>query len=105
MLLAKVETQEEFGDLKLWWEVGKAQIQVFCQKYSSSSTAKLMMAMVELEANIKYIEMGVHTGSELGKITAVLDEMRAHGRSFYGSLFGVEPCRLHSCEELLEGLP
>lgn len=45
----------KFGDLKLWWEMGK--IQVVCQQYTSSFTAKLSMTVEELEASIKDIEM------------------------------------------------
>lgn len=51
----------KFGELKLWWEVGKAHFQVFCQTYTSSSTVKLRIAVEELEANIKDIETGVNT--------------------------------------------
>lgn len=50
----------EFGSLKLWWEVGKAQIWGFYQQCTSSSTAKLKTAMEKLKANIKGIAFGVH---------------------------------------------
>lgn len=41
-----------------------------------------------------------------GRITTVQEEMRAHIRSFYGSLFGAERCcSLQIREELLEHLP
>lgn len=54
----------KFGDMKLWWEVGKAQYQVVCQLYTSRFTAKLRMMVEELEASIKDNEMGIHTDSD-----------------------------------------
>lgn len=39
------------------------------------------------------------------RITTVLEEMKAHARSFCGRLFGLERCSLQSHEELPEGLP
>ena len=49
-----------FSSLKLWWEVGKAQIQVFCQQYTSHSTSRIKAAVHNLEVSIKNIEGGLH---------------------------------------------
>ena len=46
--------------MKLWWEVGKAQIRVFCQQYTSHSTSRIKAAIQELEVSIRNIEKGSH---------------------------------------------
>uniref|UniRef100_A0A3Q3FCW5 Synaptic vesicle glycoprotein 2C-like n=1 Tax=Labrus bergylta TaxID=56723 RepID=A0A3Q3FCW5_9LABR len=50
----------EFDSLKLWWEVGKAQIRVFCQQYTSHSSARLKTVIKNLEDNIKNLEEGLN---------------------------------------------
>ena len=50
--------------MKLWWEVGKAQISVFCQQYTSLSTTNIKAAVQELEANIRNIEEGLLRNSD-----------------------------------------
>ena len=54
----------DFVSLKLWWEVGKAQIRVFCQQYTSHSTANIKAAVQELEVSIRNIEEGLHRHSD-----------------------------------------
>ena len=54
----------EFSSLRVWWEVGKAQIRVFCQQYTSHSTAKVKAAVQDLEVTIKNIEEGLQRDSD-----------------------------------------
>lgn len=46
----------DFSSLSQWWEVGKAQIRVFCQQYTSSSTTRIREAVQQLEQEIRDIE-------------------------------------------------
>uniref|UniRef100_A0A4W6F6F5 Reverse transcriptase domain-containing protein n=1 Tax=Lates calcarifer TaxID=8187 RepID=A0A4W6F6F5_LATCA len=50
----------KFCSLKLWWEVGKAQIRVFCQQYTSYSSARIKTVINDLESDIKSIEEGLN---------------------------------------------
>ncbi len=52
--------KDNFGSLKLWWKVGKAQICVFCQQYTSHSSAKIKMAIKDLEVEIQNTEEGLN---------------------------------------------
>ncbi|KAJ3610842.1 hypothetical protein NHX12_022932 [Muraenolepis orangiensis] len=47
----------------MWWEVGKAQIRVFCQQYTSHSTSKLKAAVEDLETSIRDLELGLQRDS------------------------------------------
>ncbi|KAJ3590370.1 hypothetical protein NHX12_008322 [Muraenolepis orangiensis] len=55
--------KSEFGSLMMWWEVGKAQIRVFCQQYTSHSTSKLKAAVEDLETSIRDLELGLQRDS------------------------------------------
>lgn len=48
--------KESFPSLSQWWEVGKSQLRVFCQQYTSFSSANIRKAMEQLEADIKELE-------------------------------------------------
>lgn len=61
-----------FGSLSLWWEVGKAQIRVFCQQYTSYSSARIKSAISDLESDIKKIEEGLTRN--INNITGLLLE-------------------------------
>ncbi|KAI4898270.1 hypothetical protein NFI96_030780 [Prochilodus magdalenae] len=50
-----VRRKGEFGSLMQWWDVGKAQIRIFCQDFTSFSTSKLRYAIGELERDIMKI--------------------------------------------------
>uniref|UniRef100_H3C2D2 BTB domain-containing protein n=1 Tax=Tetraodon nigroviridis TaxID=99883 RepID=H3C2D2_TETNG len=54
------QKKAEFSSLRQWWEVGKAQIRVFCQQYTCFSMANAKVAVKDLEASIKNIEEGLH---------------------------------------------
>ena len=45
--------KELFPSLSQWWAVGKGQIRVFSQQYTSYSTENIKRAMEQLEADIK----------------------------------------------------
>lgn len=45
-----------FESLGKWWEIGKAQIRVFCQQYTSHSTAKAKAAIEKIETEIRQCE-------------------------------------------------
>ncbi len=71
----------DFSSLRQWWEVGKAQICVLCQQYTSHSTAKIKAAVQELEASIKNIEEGLQRDSDPA-MGHVLQEKRLELSSF-----------------------
>ncbi|KAJ3583936.1 hypothetical protein NHX12_015433 [Muraenolepis orangiensis] len=48
--------KESFPSLSQWWEVGKAQIRVFCQQYTAYSTANIRRAIEQLEREIRELE-------------------------------------------------
>lgn len=55
-LLGEVETAEgEFQFLSQWWDVGKAQIQFFCQQYTASSSES-RRGFGELEVSVSEVE-------------------------------------------------
>lgn len=45
-----------YGDIKQWWDIGKVQIRVFCQQYSSYSKRTLKIRIQDLENEISDIE-------------------------------------------------
>ncbi len=47
------QRKNNFENLTQWWEVGKAQIKVFCQKcsYNATATMKRNVKMLEFEIN------------------------------------------------------
>uniref|UniRef100_A0A669BQM4 Reverse transcriptase domain-containing protein n=1 Tax=Oreochromis niloticus TaxID=8128 RepID=A0A669BQM4_ORENI len=55
----------DFDSLTQWWEVGKAQIRVFCQQYSFLLTANIMRTVQGLEKEITHVENVF--GSQLGQ--------------------------------------
>lgn len=50
------EERPNFDSVSLWWEVGKAQIRVFCQQYTANSTVQIRKAISVLEKEIAGIE-------------------------------------------------
>lgn len=50
-----------FVSLTDWWEVGKAQIRVFCCQYTSYSRGKIKNAIHNLEKYIKQLESNICT--------------------------------------------
>lgn len=48
--------KDDFPSLTQWWEVGKAQIRVFCQQYTCNSTVNIKRAVQELEEEIRDLE-------------------------------------------------
>ena len=50
--------------MKLCWEIGEAQIHVYCQQYTSHSTSKIKAAIEGLEATIRNTEEGLHGDSD-----------------------------------------
>lgn len=65
----------------MWWEVGKAQIRVFCQQYTSHSTARIKAAVKELEESIKSIEEDLQRNSDAA-LSNMLQEKRLALSSF-----------------------
>ena len=60
----------DFKSLTQWWDVGKAQVRVFCQQYTSHSTAKINAEVMKLEASISSIEEVLNRDSDpsLGQV-------------------------------------
>ena len=50
------ELKDEYRNLTKWWEVGKAQIQIFCQQYTAHHTAQVRQAVRPLERDILLLE-------------------------------------------------
>ncbi|KAK2897108.1 hypothetical protein Q8A73_013488 [Channa argus] len=70
-----------FSSLRQWWEVDKAQTRVYCQQYTSYSTARIKTAVRELEADITHLEKELHGGSD-PDTRRVLQEKRLELSSF-----------------------
>ena len=49
----------------MWWDFGKAQIHVFCQQYTSHSSARVETAIAKLEFEIRNIEKGLNKNSDV----------------------------------------
>ena len=58
------EKQLSFESLNKWWEVGKAQIRIFCQQYTSFSSVVLKQAIKEVEEAIRKIENDLLNGGD-----------------------------------------
>lgn len=71
----------DFSSLKQRWEVGKAQICGFCQQHSSFSTAKIKVAVQEVEVSTKTTAEGLHRGSD-PTMGHVLQEKRLESSTF-----------------------
>ena len=56
----------DFETLSQWWDVGKAQIRLFCQQYTAFSTARVKAAVQQLENDIKDLERGLGTDDRSG---------------------------------------
>ena len=56
--------KSRFDSLGQWWEVGKAQLRVFCQQYTAHSTASIKAAVQQLEDSIKNIEAEINTNHD-----------------------------------------
>ncbi len=48
--------KDYFENLCMWWEVGKANIRIFCQNYSSHSTSMVKKAIQKLQKDIQALE-------------------------------------------------
>ena len=59
------QKKNNFASLSQWWEVGKAQIRVFCQQYTSFSTVHIRETIQVLENTIREIECGFKTSDEM----------------------------------------
>lgn len=52
----------------MWWEVGKANIRIFCQNYSSHSTSMVKAAIQKLQRDIQALENILVINNNDGKI-------------------------------------
>lgn len=43
-------------DIVQWWDIGKAQIRIFCQNYIYNTNGRIKKTVFELEKEIKQIE-------------------------------------------------
>uniref|UniRef100_A0A3B3DKH2 Reverse transcriptase domain-containing protein n=1 Tax=Oryzias melastigma TaxID=30732 RepID=A0A3B3DKH2_ORYME len=55
--------RQNFESLIQWWDVGKTQIRVFCQQYSSHSTKRLKDTVQALQDCIRSIELSLEADS------------------------------------------
>ena len=57
-----------------WWEVGKAQIQVFCQQYTALSRIEVKETTWALEQDIKSTELKLLTQNDPGLVMNLQDK-------------------------------
>lgn len=57
------EQKSDYEDLVQWWEVGKAQIRIFCQNYTAHSNRLVKNTIKILEREITEIEEGIIEGN------------------------------------------
>ncbi len=62
--------------LSQWWDIGNAQIRVFCQQYTSLSSAESRRALEALEHSIRQVELEL-VGSDSGEHQENLVELRS----------------------------
>lgn len=74
------QSQKEFyPSIVQWWEVGKAQIRVFAQTYSSSSTTTIKRTAEKLEREIEVLEEAIaqspqHLGRAKSRLSSFLQD-------------------------------
>lgn len=61
-------TKGNFESLRQWWEVGKAQIRLFCQQYTALSSIEVKEIIRALEQDIKSIELKLLTQNDPGLV-------------------------------------
>ncbi|KAL7838605.1 hypothetical protein AOLI_G00270090 [Acnodon oligacanthus] len=65
----------DFDSLRQWWDVGKAQIRLFCQQYTSYATEGEQRIIAALERDIARLEQQIG-GQDCGGVQAELEELR-----------------------------
>lgn len=54
--------KSNYEDIVQWWDIGKAQIRIFCQNYIYSTNGRIKKTVSELEKEIKQIESELIVG-------------------------------------------
>ncbi|KAL7838640.1 hypothetical protein AOLI_G00270440 [Acnodon oligacanthus] len=65
----------DFDSLRQWWDVGKAQIRLFCQQYTSYATEGEQRIIAALERDTARLEQQIG-GQDCGGVQAELEELR-----------------------------
>ncbi|KAI4903525.1 hypothetical protein NFI96_028300, partial [Prochilodus magdalenae] len=82
VLLGTVQDQKvDFEHLRQWWEVGKAQIRMFCQQYTANSSTRARLTVQALESEIRSLELGLtatHDPVMLGKLQQKRKELSVY---------------------------
>jgi hypothetical protein len=72
-------TKGNFESLRQWWEVGKAQIRVFCQQYTALSQIEVKETIKVLEQDIKSIKLKLLTQNDTGLVMNLQDKRHELG--------------------------
>ncbi len=77
-----------YGDIKQWWDIGKVQIRVFCQQYSSYSKRTLKTRIQDLETEISDIEEKMMARNGLQLETALSEQKLQLNKLLYDKVKG-----------------
>ncbi|KAL7876995.1 hypothetical protein SRHO_G00036380 [Serrasalmus rhombeus] len=64
----------DFNSLRQWWDVGKAQIRLFCQQYTSYATEEKQRIIAALERDLARLEQQIG-GQDCESVQAELEEL------------------------------
>ncbi len=54
--------KNNYDDIVQWWDIGKAQIRIFCQNYIYNTNGRIKKTVFELEKEIQQIEGELSVG-------------------------------------------
>ncbi|KAI4885592.1 hypothetical protein NFI96_030074 [Prochilodus magdalenae] len=76
------ERKAGFSSLRQWWDVGKAQIKLFCQQYTAYTSSEGKRALATLERSIAQLQQQI-AGQHCEGLQVELEELRCNLGSFF----------------------
>ncbi|KAI4891758.1 hypothetical protein NFI96_005206 [Prochilodus magdalenae] len=76
------ERKAGFGSLRQWWDVGKAQIRLFCQQYTAYTTSESKRALATIERSMAQLQQQI-AGHHCEGLQAELEELHHDLGSFF----------------------
>ncbi|KAI4883508.1 hypothetical protein NFI96_029469, partial [Prochilodus magdalenae] len=76
------ERKAGVSSLRQWWDVGKAQIKLFCQLYTAYTTSEGKRALAALERSIAQLQQQI-AGQHCEGLQAELEELRRNLGAFF----------------------
>lgn len=76
--------KDSFENMCQWWDVGKVNIRIFCQNYSSYNTSRVKFAVESLEKDTQRMESTIFNNNGTGQ-SELLNKKRKNLARFYRS--------------------